>query len=43
LPAGLSDDTLRKLLIDNPLDTYPRLREDTVGGGDGVRSGETVP
>ena len=27
LPDGLPDETLRKLLIDNPLDTYPRLRE----------------
>jgi predicted TIM-barrel fold metal-dependent hydrolase len=27
LPDGLSDETLRKLLIDNPLETYPRLRD----------------
>jgi predicted TIM-barrel fold metal-dependent hydrolase len=26
LPAGLSEDTIRKLLVDNPLETYPRLR-----------------
>jgi predicted TIM-barrel fold metal-dependent hydrolase len=41
LPAGLSDDTLRKLAIDNPLDTYPRLRGDG-GIGSGARSEETV-
>jgi uncharacterized protein len=27
LPAGLSAEMIRKLLIDNPLETYPRLRE----------------
>jgi len=27
LPPGLSDDLLRKILIDNPLATYPRLKE----------------
>jgi uncharacterized protein len=27
LPAGLPEDTMHKLLIDNPLDTYPRLRD----------------
>ena len=26
LPDGLSDATIRKILIDNPLATYPRLR-----------------
>ena len=25
LPAGLPETTMRKLLIDNPLDAYPRL------------------
>jgi predicted TIM-barrel fold metal-dependent hydrolase len=30
LPEGLADDLVRKLLIDNPLETYPRLREGTV-------------
>ena len=28
LPDGLSDETLQRLLIDNPLETYRRLRED---------------
>jgi hypothetical protein len=27
LPDGLSDETVRRLTIDNPLETYPRLRE----------------
>jgi predicted TIM-barrel fold metal-dependent hydrolase len=27
LPNGLSGDTIARLLIDNPLETYPRLRE----------------
>jgi predicted TIM-barrel fold metal-dependent hydrolase len=30
LPDGLTDDTLRRLMIDNPLETYPRLRDGTV-------------
>ncbi len=25
LPAGLPEDTIRKMLIGNPLETYPRL------------------
>src|SRR6478735_7137610 len=29
-PAGLTDDTLRRFMIDNPLETYPRLRDGTV-------------
>jgi predicted TIM-barrel fold metal-dependent hydrolase len=27
LPAGLSADTARRILVDNPFETYPRLRE----------------
>jgi predicted TIM-barrel fold metal-dependent hydrolase len=27
LPDGLAEDTIRKMLIDNPLETYPRLRD----------------
>ena len=27
LPDGLPGEAMRKLLIDNALDTYPRLRE----------------
>lgn len=30
LPDGLSEDAVRKLLVDNPLETYPRLRQETV-------------
>jgi uncharacterized protein len=30
LPDGLSEDAVRKLLVDNPLETYPRLRPETV-------------
>jgi predicted TIM-barrel fold metal-dependent hydrolase len=41
LPAGLSDETVRRTMLDNPLETYPRLRE---GGqiGDNGRLEETV-
>jgi uncharacterized protein len=28
LPAGLSEASIRRILVDNPLETYPRLRED---------------
>ncbi|HEX5325808.1 MAG TPA: amidohydrolase family protein, partial [Acetobacteraceae bacterium] len=27
LPAGLSASLVHKLLVDNPLETYPRLKE----------------
>jgi hypothetical protein len=27
LPEGLSDQLLKKILVDNPLATYPRLKE----------------
>jgi predicted TIM-barrel fold metal-dependent hydrolase len=30
LPDGLSEDAVRKLLIDNPLEAYPRLRDGVV-------------
>ena len=30
LPDGLTDDTLRRFMIDNPIETYPRLRDGTV-------------
>ncbi len=32
LPDGLPAEAVRRLLIDNPLDTYPRLREGAVIG-----------
>ena len=41
LPDGLSEDTIGKILIDNPRDTYPRLRapseERSGNGGKEVR------
>jgi hypothetical protein len=30
LPDGLSEDAVRRLLIDNPLEAYPRLRDGVV-------------
>jgi predicted TIM-barrel fold metal-dependent hydrolase len=42
LPDGLSDETLRRLLIDNPLDTYPRLREAVHLGDNAAKHEETV-
>ena len=30
LPDGLPEDTVRRLLIDNPLEAYPRLRDGVV-------------
>jgi hypothetical protein len=30
LPDGIADDLVRKLLVDNPLETYPRLHDGTV-------------
>ncbi len=41
LPDGLPDDAVRKLMIDNPLDTYPRLRDEAVIG-DTTRTAEAV-
>jgi predicted TIM-barrel fold metal-dependent hydrolase len=43
LPDGLSEATLRRLMIDNPLDTYPRLRDAARTGAESARSQETVP
>jgi predicted TIM-barrel fold metal-dependent hydrolase len=42
LPDGLPAETVRRLMVDNPLDTYPRLREgaligDTAGRAEAVR------
>jgi predicted TIM-barrel fold metal-dependent hydrolase len=42
LPDGLSDETLRKLLIDNPLETYRRLREDVQLSDNAAKHEETV-
>jgi predicted TIM-barrel fold metal-dependent hydrolase len=40
LPEGLGRDTIRKMLIDNALDAYPRLRE--AAGGRSAEREETV-
>ena len=42
LPDGLPDATVRRLLIDNPLDTYPRLRDEAVMGDNAAASQEAV-
>jgi hypothetical protein len=42
LPDGLPDEALRKLLIDNPLDTYPRLREGDNSSDNAAKHKETV-
>jgi predicted TIM-barrel fold metal-dependent hydrolase len=36
LPAGLAGDTIRKMLIDNPLATYPRLGDAVAAGAGSV-------
>jgi uncharacterized protein len=41
LPEGLGPETIRRLAIDNPLDTYPRLREAAEIGDNAVKE-ETV-
>jgi predicted TIM-barrel fold metal-dependent hydrolase len=41
LPDGLPDDAVRKLMVDNPLDTYPRLR-DGAAMGDTAKTAEAV-
>ena len=42
LPDGLPDETVRRMLIDNPLETYPRLREGAEIGDNAVTSKEAV-
>ena len=42
LPDGLSDEALRRMLIDNPLDTYPRLRDEALRTSVG-KNEEAVP
>jgi predicted TIM-barrel fold metal-dependent hydrolase len=36
LPEGLSDEAVRALMIDNPLETYPRLQEGAAMGDNAV-------
>ena len=43
LPDGLSDEAVHKLLIDNPLETFPRLRDGVAKGdnkGDNTRTNQ---
>jgi predicted TIM-barrel fold metal-dependent hydrolase len=42
LPDGLPDEAMRKLMIDNPLATYPRLREGPAMGDNSERTQEAV-
>jgi uncharacterized protein len=41
LPDGLSDAIIAKILVDNPLAAYPRLRE--AQGGAPTKNKEAVP
>jgi predicted TIM-barrel fold metal-dependent hydrolase len=45
LPEGLGQDTIRKMLVENALDAYPRLEQAAEGGAtqSGSESEETVP
>jgi uncharacterized protein len=43
LPDGLPESMIRKLLIGNALETYPRLRDPAGSGDTGLRNEETVP
>jgi predicted TIM-barrel fold metal-dependent hydrolase len=43
LPDGLSGDTIRKLLVDNPFETYPRLRDAAAAAGGPGKSETEVP
>ena len=42
LPDGLPDELVRRMLVDNPLETYPRLREAAQIGDNAATSKETV-
>jgi predicted TIM-barrel fold metal-dependent hydrolase len=43
LPEGLPEPALRRLLADNALDTYPRLRDGAAIGDNAAGTKETVP
>jgi predicted TIM-barrel fold metal-dependent hydrolase len=43
LPDGIPDAMIRRILIDNALETYPRLREGVDSGDNAGRAEETVP
>jgi hypothetical protein len=42
LPDGMSDETVRRMAIDNPLETYPRLREGAQIGDNAASNKEAV-
>ncbi len=42
LPDGLPDETVRRILIDNPLETYPRLQEGAQIGDNAASNKEAV-
>ena len=42
LPDGLTDEIVKRILIDNPLETYPRLREGAQIGDNAANSKEAV-
>jgi predicted TIM-barrel fold metal-dependent hydrolase len=42
LPEGLSEDAVRRIMIDNPLEAYPRLREPAAPGARAAEDKETV-
>ena len=42
LPAGLSEDVIQKIMIDNPLATYPRLQEEGAVSDNAAETTETV-
>ena len=41
--TGFPDATLRRLLVDNALETYPRLRDNAAAGTNSAANQETVP
>ncbi len=41
-PKDFREQGIRRLLVDNALETYPRLREEAVVGDNAARSEETV-
>jgi hypothetical protein len=43
LPDGLPAETMRRMLVDNPLATYPRLGGGTKLRGTGAVTEETMP
>jgi uncharacterized protein len=42
LPEGLSEEAVRRIMIDNPLEAYPRLREAPATGEQAAQDKETV-